>query len=130
MANGVGGDLEKVSIKNEIYVVTGETDVSRVLGGLENEILPNGDGVTARQKKTRKPWRIGGLQVSVDDVIGNQQANLQEVADGDEYVDIVLFMMSGAKWSGKGQIVGELSFSNQNTAASFDLSGPGKLVRQ
>lgn len=80
-------------------------------------------------KKVRKPWKLGGMSVGCDDPIGNEQANLQDVADSNEFVDITLFLASGAKYSGKGTIVGELSFSNQNTAAGFDLSGPNKFVR-
>lgn len=125
----VGGDIESISINGTIYAVTSDTDVSRALGGFENEVLANGDG-SGRLKKMRRPWRIGGLAVSCDDPIGNEQANLQDVADGNEFVDITMTMASGAVWAGKGQIVGELSFSNQNAAASFDLAGPGRLVRQ
>jgi len=125
----VGGDIEKISINNVIYAVTSETDATRALGGFANEVMPNGDG-SARMKKTRKPWRIDGIAVACDDPIGNEQANLQDVADGKEWVDIVMYLASGAIFSGQGQIVGEPEFSNQNTAATLNLSGPRKLVRQ
>jgi hypothetical protein len=125
----VAGDLQEISINNVTYPVTSDTDASRALGGFENEVLPNGDG-SARLKKMRRKWRIGGMSVACDDAINNDQKNLQDVADSKEFIPVVMYMADGSIFSGTGQIEGELNFSNQNAACTFDLAGPQKLVRQ
>lgn len=125
----VGGDLEAISINDVIYPVASEVDVGRMLGGDKNTVESNGDE-SARLIKTKYPWSITGLLLAVDDKNANDQQNLQDVADLDDFVDVVLFTKSGAKWNGQGQIVGDISWANQKTVASVDLNGQGRLVRQ
>lgn len=129
MSVAVSGDAEKIDIDGTLYAITSDTDFSRALGGYGNEVMSNGDG-SSRLKKTRKKWAVTGMSVSCDDAGDNQHQKLQDVADKRDFVQITLYMADGSKWSGRGQIEGDLVFSPQNVAATFDLGGEKRLTRQ
>lgn len=123
-----GGSIESVTINGRIFAVAADVEVQRKLGGFENEVQANGDG-TARNVKTRVPWALSGLAVEVDDNRGDHEF-LQDLSDRSAYVPVAITYASGVVYQGRGSIVGELQFSNQNSAAAFDMSGPGKLTPQ
>lgn len=123
-----GGSLEDVTFAGRTFAVASDADVSRMIGGYNNEIQSNGDG-TARQIKTRVPWQVTGLQLSVDDSAGDHEF-LQDLADRKGYFPISITYASGEVYQGRGQITNDLSGSSQNTTVAVDLSGPQKLERQ
>lgn len=124
----VGGSLESIAINGRTFSVTADADVTRKLGGFENDTQANGDGTT-RKIKTRVPWMLSGVVVSIDDARGDHEF-LQNISDGNDDVAIIATYADGSVYQGAGGINGELGMSNQSTTASFDLSGPGKLTPQ
>lgn len=125
--SAVGGPLETVSIAGREFRCTADSDINRKFGGFENEYQPNGDG-SARMIKTRINWLLGGVGVEIDND-NNDQEYLEAVKDSQDDVDIVATYTDGNSYTGRGNISGELSYSNNSAAASFDLSGPGKLKK-
>ncbi len=93
-----------------------------------NEAQANGDG-TVRQIKTREPWMLDGLQLSIDD-LNDDQEFLQQVADSNNMEAVLITYASGAAYQGQGTITGDLQTSSQSTTASVTLMGQGQLTRQ
>lgn len=124
----VGGSLEEITLDGRSFAVTSDADVTRVLGGSENEQQPNGDG-SARLIKTRKPWMLGNVVISIDDTRGDHEF-LQDLADRKTNYPCSATYASGEVWQGTGQIVGEFQASSAATTSTVSLSGPGKLTRQ
>ena len=124
----VGGSIQEISIRGRIFPVAADADNNRKLGGFENEVSSNGDG-SARIIKTRVPWMLGGLTVEVDET-RNDQAFLQEIADGNTFEVVTITFASGATYQGSGTISDTLEFSSQSSTAEVTLSGPQKLTKQ
>jgi len=123
-----GGSIESVTIDGRNFGVAADAEVQRKLGGFENEIMANGNG-TARTIKTRVPWMLSGLAVEVDDDRGDHEF-LQALADRTDFYPVAVTYASGAVYQGRGQISGELQFSNNSATATFDMGGPQQLTPQ
>ena len=126
--SAIGGSPETLSVNGREFRYTADCDLSRKLGGFENEYAANGDS-SARMLKTRVPWTCGGNIVEIDNDNGDQEY-LDEVKNSPADVDITVTFVDGSTYGGKGNITGELSYSNQSATATFDLMGPGKMVKQ
>lgn len=124
----IGGPIESVGIAGRTFSVAADADSNRMLGGFTNEVAANGDG-GARLLKTRVPWKIDGLSLSIDDLRGDQEF-LQEVTDGKDFVPMDVTYASGAVYSGLGTLIEDVSSSSASTTAAVTLSGPQKLVKQ
>ena len=124
----VGGSIESVMLDGRIFPVAADADVSRKLGGFENEIQANGDG-SARIVKTRVPHGLDGITVEVDPDRADQEF-LQALSDRNDFFPIAISYASGDTYQGRGQISGEIQFSSQNATAQFSLMGPGALTKQ
>jgi hypothetical protein len=124
----VGGSIESVTIRGRLFAVAADAEVTRKLGGFENEVQPNGDA-TARLIKTRVAWMLDGVQLAIDDGRADGEF-LQEIADGLEFVPCTITLASGLTYQGDGQITGEIGFSSQNSTATVTLSGQGALTQQ
>ena len=122
------GSIESVTINGRGFPATADSDVSRILGGFNNELLPNGDG-TSRRIKTRVLPAFKGVVVECDDARADQEF-LQDISDSEALVPIAVTYASGIVYQGKGTIVGDLSASNQSATASFDIMGEGKFTQQ
>ena len=68
----IGGSIESISIDGASYPVVSDSDVSRKLGGAENETQVNGDG-TVRTIQTRVPWMLSGVGLALDDTLGDHE---------------------------------------------------------
>ena len=123
MANG--GSIESVEINNRVFPVAADADVSRDLGGFTKEIMMNGDG-SARYKKVRKPWKLGGLTVEISDADGDQE-HLQAAQNSEEEVPIVINLVTGISYGGYGSVLDDLEFSSENATAEVSLGGGFKL---
>ena len=123
-----GGSVESVTIAGREFPCTADADVTRKLGGFENELSPNGNG-TSRVLQTRVSPMFSGVVVECDDARDDQEF-LQNVADSAELVPVFVTYLSGQVYQGEGTIVGELGFSNQSSTASFDIGGTGKFTKQ
>lgn len=124
----VGGSYESVTIAGRTFAVASDADVSRRLGGFKNEHKDNGDG-SGRLIKTREGWRVEGLNLSIDDNAGDQEA-LQDIRDLKDYQVVTLTEASGDVYQGVGQIVDDSDRSSNEATASVTLQGPGKLTKQ
>lgn len=124
----VSGSIQDISINGREFAVAADADANMKLGGFENEYQANGNG-TARQVKTRTPWSLTGVAVSIDADQGDLEF-LQEIADGNDNVPIAITYASGAVYQGEGSITGEVQESSQNGTATIELGGPGKLTKQ
>ena len=125
---GTGGSIESMTLDGRTFSVAGDADVARKLGGSENEVQANGDG-TARLLKTRVPWSLADITVSIDDEDGDHEF-LQNLADGNAFFAVTLAYASGEVWQGDGQITGEVVANSAATTAAINLMGSGELTRQ
>ena len=123
-----GGSIIGLGLAGRNFSVTSDTDSGRNLGGTTNEKEANGDG-TSRTIKTVRLWSLTGLTISTDDLQGDQEF-IQALANGNEDFDIDIEYVSGAVYSGRGQITGDIDYTNANTATGIELMGGGTLVRQ
>lgn len=126
--SALGGSIEEVSIKGRGFAVAADADAARDVGGFTTEVASNGNG-TARIIMTRKPWKVGGLSISIDDDRGDQEF-LQDVIDAKAFVPMSVTLASGITYSGSGIIIGDLSSSSQSATCDVELSGAGKLEKQ
>lgn len=124
----VGGSIEAISLSGRDFAVAADSEVSRKLGGFENEVQANGNG-TARIIKTRVPLSLDGLTIEVDDSRGDQEF-LQGLADANDYFAIAITYASGVVYQGTAQVVGENPASSQSATAAISLMGPGVLTKQ
>lgn len=124
----VGGSIESVNLDGRTFSVAADADVNRKLGGFENEVLANGDG-SGRLIKTRVPFSLEGLSLSVDDDRDDQEY-LQGLADSKGFFPINMTLASGNVFQGEGQITGDFAYSSQSATAAVNLMGTGKLTKQ
>jgi hypothetical protein len=124
----VGGSIESATLAGRVFPVAADADVTRKVGGFENEVLANGDG-SARLQKTRVPAGLSGLVLSVDDDRGDQEY-LQGLADGKDFFPASLILAGGQIWQGVLQIQGEFQYSTQTATATVNLMGSGTLSKQ
>jgi len=124
----VGGSVESVTLDGRIFPVAFDADISRKLGGVENENMLNGDG-TSRLIKTRVAWSLSGLVLESDDSRGDHEF-VQALANRNSYFPIALTYASGETYQATGQISGEMNASSQSATLTVDVSGPGELTQQ
>ncbi len=124
----VGGSVESVTLDGRNFPIAFDADVSRKLGGFENEMMSNGDG-TARIIKTRVPLLLDGLTLEVDDSRGDHEF-VQELANRNDFFPIAISYASGDTYQGVAQISGETQSSSQSATIAVSLSGPGELTKQ
>jgi len=124
----IGGPIDSCSIRGRIFSVAADAEGERDLGGFKNEVQPNGNG-TARMVKERKPWKMGGLKLSLDDDRADQEF-LQEIADSQEFVPITVTLVSGVTYQGNGTITDDLTFNTKDSTAEVSFMGPQALTQQ
>lgn len=124
----IGGSIESITLDGRTFSVPADAEATRKIGGWENEVQSNGDG-TARLIKTRVPFLIDGLTISIDDTRGDAEY-LQELQDGKDFFPVSITFASGITYQGTGQITGETGTGSQAATSSIAISGPGNLTRQ
>lgn len=124
----IGGSIESITLDGRTFSVPADAEATRKIGGWENEVQSNGDG-TARLIKTRVPFLIDGLTISIDDTRGDAEY-LQELQDGKDFFPVSITFASGITYQGTGQITGETGTGSQAATSSITISGPGNLTRQ
>lgn len=124
----VGGSIESVSIRGRLFPVASDADVTRNLGGHQNEVQMNGDG-TARKVMTRVAWTLEGVQVEVNDARADSEF-LLEIAASPEWVPITITLANGSTYQGTGTISDPVAVSTQSATSTITLSGPGTLTQQ
>lgn len=124
---GIGGSIESISLDGRNFSVAADADVSRKIGGWENEVQSNGDG-TFRIIKTRVASSLGGISLSIDDTRGDAEY-LNELQGRKDSFPMAITLASGVVYQGDVAVVGEISTSLTNSTAEIELGG-GKLTRQ
>jgi hypothetical protein len=124
----VGGSVIAVNVGGREFPATADADITRKLGGFENEVQSNGDS-SARIVKTRVPSGITGVVVECDDTRSDQEY-LQSIADANDFTVFGYTLASGVTYQGRAIIVGELASSSQNATCSFDVMGSGIFTQQ
>jgi len=117
----IGGSIESVSLNGREFAVAADVEVTRKVGGFENEVMANGNG-TARLVKTRVPFIFDGLAIEIDDA-RNDQGFVQALADGPDFFPVTVTYASGITYQGQAQISGEIQFSNQTSSCTLSLAG-------
>ena len=125
----IGGSIQEVALSGRVFGVAADAEAQRKLGGFENEVMPNGDGMTARLIKTRVAWSLDGLSLEMDDSRGDHEF-LQDLTNRTDYFAISITYASGETYQGRGQVTGETQTSSQSAMAPVNLMGPGILTRQ
>lgn len=125
----IGGPVESVSIAGRNFGVPADTDVTIILGGDKNSVEANGDGETGRILKEIVPFKISGLDLSIDDDKDDHQF-LQDIVDGFDFVDVSLTMPNGDVYSGQGMITEDIERSIKKATAGVTIMGAGKLNKQ
>ena len=125
----IGGSIQEVALQGRTFAVAADAESQRKLGGFENEVQPNGDGMTARLIKTRVTWMLDGLMFEMDDS-RDDHLFLQNLANQNDYFPVSIVYASQEVYQGTGQITGEIQTSSQSAMASVSLMGPGVLTRQ
>ncbi len=125
----VGGSIQEIGLSGRTFAVAADAESQRKLGGFENEVMPNGDGATARLIKTRVAWMLDGITVEIDDDRGDHEF-LQDLTNRNDYYAVTITYASGETYQGTGQITGETQTSSQSATAPVSLMGPGVLTRQ
>ena len=123
----IAGPAKTISVAGREFRIIGDADIGRQLGGFTKERLSNGDG-SSRPRMTPIPWALTGISVEVDNDNEDQEF-LENVKDSPDDVPIVITYADDNPYSGLGSIDGELTYSNNDAAASFDLKGSGKLKK-
>lgn len=126
--SAIAGSIASLSLAGRIFSVTADSDGTLHTGGFTNEVMANGDG-TARTKKTRSLWSLKGVEISIDQVLGDQEF-LQDISNSLTDVVVLITYASGVSYQATGTIVSEIEFGNQNSTVSIDLSGPGTATKQ
>ena len=115
----VGGSIESVTLDGRTFSVPADAEVTRKIGGWENEVEANGDG-TGRLIKTRVPFSLDGLTVSIDDTRDDAEY-LQELQDRRDFFPVSITFASGKTYQGTGQITGEAGTGSQSTTADISI---------
>ncbi len=124
----IGGPLESLTLSGRTFAVASDNDAGRAIGGYNNEISMNGDG-SSRTLKTRVPWTLGGINISVDD-LNQDNEYIQNLADSKSDFAISGTFASGAIFQGAGQITDSIEFSNLSSTCTVSVSGPFKFTQQ
>jgi hypothetical protein len=124
----IGGSPELITIAGREFTCVADADIGVKLGGDENEVKSNGNG-TSRIIKTVVFPAFSGVQVQIDNLNGDLEF-LQSIADGSEFVPTALTYADGVTYSGQATIIGEIQYSSQNAAGTFDMNGTGRFNKQ
>jgi hypothetical protein len=79
--------------------------------------------------KTRKPWKVSGVSVEIDENRGDSDF-LQEKADALEFFPITLTLASGHTYAGVGTISGDFTAKTMSATCDVELSGRDRLAQQ
>jgi hypothetical protein len=119
MAGGAG---RNINIGGRNFALDGENEISKQLSGFTNEVKPNGDTVTSRLVKSVKTGMLENVPVIIDPIRRDLEY-LQDIADGNSFVDVDLTEVDGVIYSGSMQIEGDVKMSNKESICELTLKG-------
>ena len=134
MSGDLSGTVRSVEIRGRSFDIAADADGTRDLGGDTIELAPTSLG--AIKKATRKPWKLEGLSLVINDLRGDQEflnriaSGTEPGADIDGWYPISFTFASGLTYGGRGSVVGDVAKSSMNGTASVNFGGPGRLERQ
>lgn len=126
-----GGPVRELSLSGRNFIVAGDSEGNRILGGDQNTIVANRSGseIVASLQKEIVAWKDGPFNVLCDDENGDQEF-LQELADRNVLFPIVIVYWDGVVFNGTGQIIDEIAKSSKTGLTPITLSGTGKYKKQ
>lgn len=124
----IGGSVASISFNGTQFSCVADNDQSHKLGGFEVEVMANGDG-SVRQRMIRVPFNLGGIQVAIDNSLAHHEF-LQSLADAKNFADVVIQLVDGSRWSGRGKPIGEITKSTDSSTATFDVAGQPPFTQQ
>lgn len=116
-----GSAFTSIVINGRRFTCDAEDEPEIKLPGFENEVVANSDG-TLRQKKTRVPGTISGLNIVLDDARGDHQF-IKESADSLEFLPISATKVDGTLVSGSAQITDEKVLNAKANTMEISLAG-------
>jgi hypothetical protein len=123
-----GGPPVAISLDGPDFTCTGESSPDYDYGEIENEVMPNGDGETARLIQKRVPWFINNCEIEID--MDNNDMERIHAVKKKGFIDITLTLAGGEVIGGRGAIVGTVSHDVANAKATLNIAGAGKLKKQ
>jgi hypothetical protein len=124
----IGGSVVAVNLGGREFPATADADITRKLGGYENEVQANGNA-TSRLIKTFVPAGLTGVVVECDDTRLDHEY-LQQLSDANDDFVFSYTLASGLTYQGRAQIVGEFTYSSQSATCSMDIGGTGRFTQQ
>jgi hypothetical protein len=124
----VGGSAKECSIDGRIFTPDAAAEVTIKLGGVVNEVLPNGDG-TSRLKQTVTPGAVEGLVVGIDHDQGDLQ-HLQKVQKGKKFVPFSITLMDDNTYQGEVQITDMPGVNAMSASAELAIMANGEITKQ
>jgi hypothetical protein len=115
----LGGSCGKLTLLGRPFSIVGDADIGQKLVRTENESQPNGDG-TSRLIKKAVTQRLEGVNVTIDDTLLDFEA-LQDFAELKDYISFTVELPSGAIYSGKCQLSGEIKRQTMNATCELSL---------
>ena len=128
MARG-GGPIRELNLNGRDFTVAQDSEGNRRLGGDQNTIEMDGDGVNFRIVKEVVSWQEGPFAVTCDDERGDLEF-LQELANRSDPFSITITYWDRTIYQATGTIVDETVKSSKNGTAPITLAGGGKLTKQ
>jgi hypothetical protein len=122
------GSIESCNIDGRRFSVAADADADRDLGGFSNEAQPNGDG-TVRYVKTKKPWKVSGVTLSINNIRGDQEF-LQQKANQLTPYPISFTFVDETTYAGVGMITGDFASKTMTGTAEAEFSGEHTLKAQ
>lgn len=122
------GSIESCTIDGRRFSVAADADADRDLGGFTNEAQANGDG-TVRYVKTKKPWKVSGVSLSINNTRGDQEF-LQQKANQLTPYPISFTFVDGFTYAGVGMVNGDLASKTMTGTADVEFSGEHTLAAQ
>lgn len=124
--SSIGGSTTEITLNGRPFSVDADADLGKKLQGFENEMKANGNG-SLRQIKKRVPQMVDGVNVSIDNALGDYQF-LRDLNDGFALIDITIAEPDGTFWAGQVQITGE--FKEQSQDKTIELTFHGQNIRE
>lgn len=125
----MAGSIKEVALNGRTFETVADADANTDIGGVMNEWIPHGNGVTGHVSQTAKGWKVEGVGIYIDDTREDQEF-IQDIADKGQPVTFLITYNDNTSRSGKGLPTGDLTTSSKNGVMTPTFEGPGKLEQQ
>jgi hypothetical protein len=124
----IGGSIEEITLDDRPFTLAADSEAARILGGYENEVLPNGNR-TSRLIKKIKQGGFDGMRLSCDNDRGDQEY-VQDLANAKRFFRMHLTGTDGTVYQGRCQITGDIQYDYQTATLTVNLMFDGVITQQ